>query len=235
MLDNFEQILAAAPLVSTLLQECPRLKVLATSRATLRLYGEQEFPVPPLVLPDPKRLSAFEKSPTADLTEFAAIDLFCQRARASKPDFVLTATNAAAVAQICIGLDGLPLALELAAARIKVFSPAALLARLHQRLTLLTGGAHDLPTRQRTLSDEIAWSYDLLPASEQTLFRWLAVFVGGFTLEAAQAIADFGFGILDICEPQSNDCESDTAVGKIQNLKSKMSWMALQPWSIKTC
>jgi len=148
------------------------------------LYGEQEFPVPPLALPNAKQLT------NATLNEFAAIELFCQRASAVKPNFVLTPTNAAAVAQICIGLDGLPLALELAAARIKLFSPSALLARLDQRLTLLTGGSHDLPTRQRTLRDEIAWSYDLLTSDEQKLFRRLAVFVGGFTLEAAQAVVN---------------------------------------------
>ncbi|MCE7987435.1 MAG: hypothetical protein DYG89_40220 [Caldilinea sp. CFX5] len=183
VLDNFEQILPAAPLVSALLAACPRLKVLVTSRASLHLYSEQEFPVAPLALPDAKQLT------TGSQSEYAAIDLFCQRAKAVKPDFALTPENATAVAQICIALDGLPLALELAAARIKLFAPAALLARLNQRLTLLTGGSHDLPTRQRTLRDEIAWSYDLLTPDEQTLFRRLAVFVGGFTLEAAQAVS----------------------------------------------
>lgn len=189
VLDNFEQILAAAPLVSVLLTACPRLKVLVTSRAPLHLYDEQEFPVAPLALPDANRLTRLAQAPAASQSEFAAIDLFCQRARAVKPDFALTPDNAAAVAQICIGLDGLPLALELAAARVKSFSPKALLARLDQRLTLLTGGAHDLPTRQRTLRDEIAWSHDLLTPEEQRLFRWLAVFVGGFTLEAATSIS----------------------------------------------
>jgi predicted ATPase/DNA-binding CsgD family transcriptional regulator/tetratricopeptide (TPR) repeat protein len=195
VLDNFEPILAAAPLVSALLTACPRLKILVTSRASLHLYGEQEFPVPPLALPDAKHLT------TTSLSDYAAIDLFCQRARAVRPDFALTPANAADVAKICIGLDGLPLALELAAARIKLFSPAALLSRLNQRLTLLTDGPHDLPTRQRTLRDEIAWSYDLLTADEQRLFRRLAVFVGGFTLEAAQAIGnaqgDLAIDVLD--------------------------------------
>jgi predicted ATPase len=143
VLDNFEQVVAASALVGDLLNTCRRLKTLVTSRATLHLYGEQEFPVPPLALPDAKRL-------TTSLSDFAAIDLFCQRARAVKPDFTLTAANAADVAKVCIDLDGLPLAIELAAARIKLFSPSALLARLNQRLTLLTGGPHDLPARQRT-------------------------------------------------------------------------------------
>ena len=183
VLDNFEQVVAAAALIGDLLNTCRRLKVLVTSRATLHLYGEQEFSVPPLALPDAKHL-------TTGLSDFAAIDLFCQRARAVKPDFTLTATNAADVAKICIDLDGLPLAIELAAARIKLFSPVALLARLDQRLTLLTNGPHDLPARQRTLRDDIAWSYDLLSADEQVLFRRLAVFVDGFTLEAAQAVGN---------------------------------------------
>ena len=200
VLDNFEQILPAAPLVSVLLTTCRRLKVLVTSRATLHLYGEQEFPVPPLALPildsdasaaeQAKIENPQSKIDTASLSDFAAIDLFYQRARTVKPDFALTSANALDVAKICIGLDGLPLALELAAARIKLFSPAALLARLDQRLTLLTDGPHDLPARQRTLRDEIAWSYDLLSADEQKLFRRLAVFVGGFTLEAAQAVSN---------------------------------------------
>ncbi len=183
VLDNFEQVLAATPLVSALVNECRRLKVLVTSRATLHLYGEQEFPVPPLALPDTRH-------PTTDLNDYAAIHLFCQRAKAVKPDFVLTAANTADVAKLCIALDGLPLAIELAAARIKLFSPSALLARLSQRLTLLTGGSRDLPMRQRTLRDEIAWSYELLTPDEQKLFRRLAGFVGGFTLEAAQAVSN---------------------------------------------
>ncbi|MCL4861977.1 MAG: AAA family ATPase, partial [Caldilineaceae bacterium] len=192
VLDNYEQILAAALLVSALLNECRRLKVLVTSRAKLHLYGEQEFPVPPLALPDAKQLLALAQEPSADLSEFAAIELFCQRARGVKPEFALSPANAADVAKICISLDGLPLAIELAAARSKLFAPAGLLIRLNERLTLLTGGSHDLPARQRTLRDEIVWSYDLLTADEQKLFRRLAVFVGGFTLDAAQDVADIG-------------------------------------------
>jgi predicted ATPase/DNA-binding CsgD family transcriptional regulator len=197
VLDNFEQVLPAASLVAELLAHCHRLKVLVTSRATLHLYGEHEFPVPPLALPDPKRITTLEADLVTSLTQYAAVELFVQRALAARPDFALTASNAAAVAEICISLDGLPLAIELAAGKLKLFSPVALLARLQQRLTLLTGGAHDLPARQRTLRAEIAWSYDLLTTAEQTLFRRLAVFVGGFTLEAAQAVgdADGGLGI----------------------------------------
>jgi predicted ATPase/DNA-binding CsgD family transcriptional regulator len=199
VLDNFEQVTAAAPFVGALLASCPALKLLVTSRATLHLYDEHEFPVPPLALPILESQSELDSSKiknpksTIDvevLAQVPAVALFVQRALAAKPDFALTTGNAAAVAEICIGLDGLPLAIELAAARIKMFSPPALLAGLKQRLTLLTGGPHDLPARQRTLRDEIGWSYNLLTKSEQALFRRLAVFAGGFTLEAAQAVGN---------------------------------------------
>lgn len=200
VLDNFEQVLAAAPLVGALLTTCVRLKVLVTSRTMLHLYGEHEFPVPPLALPQPNQLAALEKEVAAHAAQYPALELFRQRAIAIQPGFALTAGNAAAVAKICIALDGLPLAIELAAARIKLFSPPVLLARLQQRLPLLTGGPHDLPARQRTLRDEIAWSYDLLTADEQRLFRRLAVFIGGFTLEAAEAVGngdgDLGIDVL---------------------------------------
>ncbi len=188
LLDNFEQVLAAAPLLATLLARCQRLKILVTSRATLHLYGEQEYAVPPLTLPDAKRLAASGVDHVTHLAQVAAVELFVQRAVAVKPDFALTTSNARAVSEICIGLDGLPLAIELAAAKVKLFSPLALQARLQQRLTLLTNGPNDLPERQRTLRAEIAWSYDLLTAHEQTLFQRFAVFVGGFTLTAAEAI-----------------------------------------------
>lgn len=188
VLDNFEQVVAAAPLVGKLLAGCRRLKLLVTSRATLHLYGEQEYPAQPLALPDAERLRAIGVDQLHSLGEVAAVALFVQRAGAVKPDFALTTTNATAVAEICISLDGLPLAIELAAAKLKLFTPPALLARLQQRLTLLTGGAQDLPVRQRTLRANIAWSYDLLAPGEQALFRRLAVFAGGFTLEAAQAV-----------------------------------------------
>ena len=184
LLDNCEQVLAAAPDVAALLAACPTLAILATSREPLHLRAEREVPVAPLPLPDPAK-----PLPLGDVARGAAVALFVERARASQPDFALTADNAAAVAGICHRLDGLPLAIELAAARIKVLPPAALLARLEQRLPLLTGGGRDLPARQRTMRDAIAWSYDLLTPEEQTLFRQLAVFAGGFTLAAAEAVA----------------------------------------------
>lgn len=188
VLDNFEQILAATPLVNDLLTACSHLQVIVTSRAPLHLSSEQQFPVPPLALPDTPGITPLAQGTIASLRQFAAIQLFCQRAKAVHPAFVLTEGNAVAVAKLCIALDGLPLALELAAARIKLFSPADLVARLHQRLALLTDGPHDLPARQRTLRAEIAWSYELLTAVEQTFFRRLAVFAGGFTLAAGEAV-----------------------------------------------
>ena len=184
VLDNIEQVVAAGPRIGTLLEAAPRLKVLATGRAAWRLSGEQEFPVPPLALPEPGRLP-----PVAKLAETEAVALFTRRARAVRPDFVLSETNAAAVVEICRRLDGLPLAIELAAARAKVLSPQALLARLEYRLPLLGGGPRDLPARLRTMRDAVAWSYDLLTPDERALFRRLSVFVGGFDLEAAEAVS----------------------------------------------
>jgi predicted ATPase/class 3 adenylate cyclase len=183
VLDNFEQVVAAAPLVAELLAACPRLKCLVTSRVVLRLSGEHEFPVPPLELPDPRHLPTVET-----LSQYAAVTLFIQRALAVKPDFRVDNANAPAVAEICVRLDGLPLAIELAAARLKLLPPQAILARLGRRLELLRGGARDVPDRHQTLRQAIAWSYDLLEAGEQALFRHLAVFVGGCTLEAAEAV-----------------------------------------------
>src|SRR3990172_7701870 len=185
VLDSFEQVTSAAPLVAELLAECPRLKILVTSRAPLRLRGEREFAVPPLTLPASTRPLSI-----AELSHYEAITLFVQRALDVKLDFALTAENAPAVAEICQRLDGLPLAIELAAARIKVLPPQALLARLERRLKLLTGGARDLPARQQTLRNTIAWSYDLLGEGEQVLFRRLGVFAGGCTLEAAEAVCN---------------------------------------------
>ena len=183
VLDNFEHVLPAAPLVADLLATCPRLSVLVTSRAPLRIRAEQEFMVSPLAVPDLTQLPE-----SATLASCAAVQLFVQRARAIAPAFALTPATAPTVAAICVRLDGLPLALELAAAWLKVLSPQALLARLEHRLEVLVGGARDLPARQQTLRDTLAWSYDLLTPGEQMLFRRLSVFVGGCTLEAAEAV-----------------------------------------------
>ncbi|MGI8688318.1 MAG: ATP-binding protein [Thermomicrobiales bacterium] len=183
VLDNFEQVTAAGPLIGDLLARCGRLKVIVTSRATLRLRGEHAFPIAPLPVPDLADVANLDV-----LAASPAVMLFVQRAQAIMPSFQLTRANAAAVAEICVRLDGLPLAIELAVARIKVFSPAALAARLEHRLAILTGGAADLPARQQTIRRAIAWSYHLLTVAEQQLFRRLAVFVGGWTLEAAEAV-----------------------------------------------
>jgi predicted ATPase/DNA-binding CsgD family transcriptional regulator len=185
VLDNFEQVLDAAPEVADLLTACPAIQVLATSRAPLRVRGEQLQPVPALALPDSAAYSL-----VADLGQVEAVALFVQRARAADPDFALTVENANAVAEVCSRLDGLPLAIELAAARLRALSVEALLALLTQRLHVLTGGERDLPDRQRTLRAEIAWSYDLLSPEEQTLFRRLAVFTGGCNAEAVAAVAE---------------------------------------------
>jgi predicted ATPase/DNA-binding SARP family transcriptional activator len=183
LLDNFEQVVVAAPLVAELMAEAPGLKLLVTSRAILRLRGEHDFPVPPLALPDRRRLPDREL-----LSQYAAVALFMQRAVAARPEFAVTNENAPAVVEICHRLDGLPLAIELAAARIRLFSPEGLLTRLGQRLSVLVGGARDLSERQQTLRGAIGWSYDLLDEGEQRLFRRLSVFVGGCTLEAVEAV-----------------------------------------------
>jgi predicted ATPase/DNA-binding CsgD family transcriptional regulator len=183
LLDNFEQILPAAPHLTDLLVSCPDLKVLVTSRAVLHVQGEHEFPVPPLALPDLTQLSEPET-----LSQYAAIGLFLQRAQAVKPTFQITAANARAIAEICVHLDGLPLAIELAAARIKLLPPQALLTRLGHRLDILTSGTQDVPARQQTLRNTITWSYQLLDAQEQRLFRWLSTFVGGCSLQAVEAV-----------------------------------------------
>ena len=184
VLDNFEQVLAAAPAVGELLGLCPGLQLLVTSRAPLRLRWEHEQPVPPLALPDRHRLP-----PPDRLARVPAVALFVERARAARSDFRLTAANAPAVAAICARLDGLPLALELAAARCKVLPPPALLARLERRQEALTGGARDHPDRHRSLAAAIDWSHDLLGDAERTLFRRLCVCAGGCTAEMAEAVA----------------------------------------------
>ena len=196
LLDNFEHLVSAAPVIAQLLTAGRKLKVAVTSQAPLHVYGEHEFPVPPLALPDLKSIPPLEV-----LSRLPAIALFVERAQAIRREFTLTRENAPAVAALCARLDGLPLAIELAAARIKLLSPSAMLARLESRLNLLTGGARDLPTRQQTLRSTVDWSYGLLSAAEQTLFRRLSVFIGGCTLEGAEAVCDtkgdLGLDILD--------------------------------------
>ncbi len=199
LLDNFEQVIASAAQLADLLSAAPHVKVLVTSRELLQIRGERNFPVPPLDLPNRDELPSLER-----LTQYEAVRLFIERAVAVKADFRVTNHNAPAVAEICHKLDGLPLAIELAAARIRLLSPQAMLARLESRLKLLTGGARDLPARQQTLRGTIEWSYDLLSTKEQKLFRRMAVFQGGRTLEAVAAVCDaegdLGIDVLDSVE-----------------------------------
>jgi predicted ATPase/DNA-binding CsgD family transcriptional regulator len=180
VLDNLEQVIDAAPGLANLLSACPHLRLLATSRARLRLTAEYVFPVPPLPVPKPGSDSA------VDAAEVPAVALFIQRARQSRPDFALTTQNTEAVNAICRRLDGLPLAIELAAARLPILSPNALLARLDHRLQVLAGGAQDMPSRLQTMVNAITWSYDILTPAEQSLLRRLSVFSGGWTLQAAE-------------------------------------------------
>ena len=185
LLDGFEQLLDAASLLAELLASCPQLKLLVTSRAALEVAGEHEFRVPPLALPP-----AAEDQPDPQVvSRFPAVSLFVQRAEAVEQDFRLTPQRAGAVAEICRRLDGLPLAIELAAARVRVLPPEAMLARLGRRLELLTGGRRDAPRRQQTMRAAVAWSYDLLEPAQQRLFRLMSVFVGGCSLEAVESIA----------------------------------------------
>ena len=211
VLDNFEQVTAAAPLVAELLAAAPHLKTLVTSRALLRLRGEREFVVPPLSLP-----AVPGQPPTApDLAAIAqseAVRLFVARVRDTQPGFELTPSNAGAVVQVCARLDGLPLAIELAAARARVLTPEAMLPRLQRRLQFLTSGAADLPARQQTLRATIDWSYGLLTPDEQVLFARLAVFHGGFTLEATEAV-----------------CANDEAEGRRQKAESGQEAFLLPP------
>jgi predicted ATPase/DNA-binding NarL/FixJ family response regulator len=210
VLDNFEHVLEAGPVVTDLLAACPALTVLATSRGVLRLSGEHDIAVPPLSLPSRGvevarcryvRAPLLDSSPAPLLDSSEAVRLFLERAAAANAAFALTEANAADIAALCARLDGLPLAIELAAARVRALSPRAMLRRLDQRLRLLTGGPQDVPPRLRSLRDAIAWSYDLLPPAEQALFRRLAVFVGGCTLEAVEAVSgapgDLGLDVLD--------------------------------------
>jgi predicted ATPase/DNA-binding CsgD family transcriptional regulator len=186
LLDNFEQLVTASPQLAALLGVCPHLSMLVTSRTALRLHGEQEFAVSPLALPDRAQLPKSAEACSA----YAACVLFAQRAQAIKTTFQVTPASAPIIAEICLRLDGLPLAIELAAARTRLLSPPALLARLEHRLEVLTGGARDVPVRQQTLRNTIAWSYQLLDTDSQRLFRLLAAFAGGCTLAAVEAIAE---------------------------------------------
>src|SRR5215212_1009707 len=192
VLDNFEQVLDAAPQLAELLTACPRLSMLVTSREPLQVRAEQQVPVAPLPLPPRERVLSL-----SELARVPAINLFVQRAQGIVPDFALTEENAPVIAAICQRLDGLPLAIELAAARVRLLPPRALLERLERSLPVLTGGPRDAPARQRTLRDAIAWSHDLLDGDEPTIFRRLAVFSGGWTLEAAEAVVS-DEGALDV-------------------------------------
>ncbi len=196
VLDNFEQVVNAAPIVADLLRASPKMKVLVSSRAALRVYGEQEFPVPPLSLPDLDNLPSAE-----GLSQYEAVQLFIERAAAAKPDFAVTNDNAPAVAGICSRLDGLPLAIELAAARIRMLPPRAMLARLEHALPLLAGGSRDLPERQQTLRGAVAWSYDLLDERTRRLMERFSVFRGGATLDLAERVcgpaSDLGVDVFD--------------------------------------
>ena len=190
LLDNFEHLVQGAPGLAELLVAAPALKVLVTSRMALQLRGEHEFAVAPLPVPNRRQLPSLDQ-----LIQYESVRLFIERARAVQSDFEVTNESAPAVAEICARLDGLPLAIELAAARVRLLTPQAMLARLGSRLRLLTGGSRDLPARQQTLRSTIAWSHDLLDPAEQTLFRRLAVFVGGRTLEAIEAVCSAAGGL----------------------------------------
>ena len=185
VLDNFEHLVEAAPELTALLGACPEIKILVTSRTLLRLHGEQEYPLSPMELPD---IAANPVFATVESNE--AVQLFCNRVQAFQPDFALAAETAPIVAEICIRLDGLPLAIELAAAQVRLLQPQGLLTRLTRRLPLLVGGPRDMPDRQQTLRDTIAWSFDLLQPQDQSMFCQLSVFVGGFSLDAADRVID---------------------------------------------
>lgn len=218
LLDNFEQVLTAGPMVSHLLKAAPRLKVLATSREVLHLSGEHDFPVPPLSLPPVLTAKGnsgrYTPLPMECLSDYESVQLFVLRAVAYKPDFVLSEENAYIIAAICRKLDGLPLAIELAAARIRHLSPQAILDRLQDRLALLTGGARDIPLRQRTLRATIEWSYGLLSEDERRLFNRLAVFRGSRTLEAIEAVCNFN---------------QDLGIESLNNIASLVDKSLLQP------
>jgi predicted ATPase/DNA-binding SARP family transcriptional activator len=211
LLDNFEHLLPAAPALTQLLATAASLKMLVTSRSPLRVLGEHDYPVPPLSLPDLAR-----RADPAVLASSESIALFVERAAAVKADFRLTSASAATVAQICVRLDGLPLALELAAARSRLLSPEAILARLQHRLVLLTGGARDLPARQQTLRNTIAWSHGLLSEPEQRLFAHLSVFAGGWTVAAAEAVSATEDDTAIVLEKLASLADQNLIVQKIE-------------------
>ncbi len=225
VLDNFEQLVSAAPVVADLLADTSQLKIITSSRIALNLYGERGFPVPPLELPQTENGLIMES-----LLGNESILLFVGRAQAVHPSFALTKDNASAVAEICRRLDGLPLAIELAATRIKLLQPQAILSRLDDKLKLLTGGARDLPTRHQTLRNTLEWSYDLLYQDEKVLFARLGIFVGGFTFEAAEAVCNPD-GKLDILESltslvnnsllrQEETVEGEPRFGMLETIRS---------------
>jgi predicted ATPase/class 3 adenylate cyclase len=211
LMDNFEQVIDAAPLIGELLTASPGVKVLVTSREVLHVYGEQEYTVPPLTLPDQEC-----SEPLRALSQYEAVELFSHRARAVKPDFLLTENNAPHVSEICARLDGLPLAIELAAARSKLLSPESMCTRLESRLKTLTGGARDLPARLQTLQAAIDWSYNLLDTDEQRLFDRLSVFQGGRSIDAVEKVcnSDLSFAVLDGLESLLNKNLLFTKEGK---------------------
>ena len=223
LLDNFEHLVQAAPIVAEILTMGPNLKIMVTSRAALHLYGEHEFPVPPLAMPD-----SLAMPPVDVLSQYPAVALFVQRAVAVKPDFELNQENAASVTEICVRLDGLPLAIELAAARVKVLPPSSMRTRLASRLQLLTGGARDLPRRQQTLRAAMDWSYDLLSPAEQKLFRRLPVFVGGCTLEGAEAVCDTNRDLhLDLLDGMASMVDK-SLVQQVESAKGESRFVMLE-------
>ena len=223
LLDNFEHLVQAVPIIAELLALGSSMKILVTSRAALHVYGEHEFPVPPLALPD-----SHSSPPVEVLSRCPAVALFVQRALAAKPDFELNQENASAVTEICARLDGLPLAIELAAARVKVLSPASMRSRLSSRLQLLTGGACDMPQRHQTLRAAMDWSYELLTGAEQKLFRRLSVFAGGCTLEAAEAVCDTKGDLdLDLLEGMTSMVDK-SLVQQVEPMKGESRFVMLE-------
>ena len=226
IMDNYEQVITAAAVAAQLLEACPRLKILTTSRVALRIRGEKEVALSPLSLPKEKGLVTIEHA-----LQSAAVQLFIQRAQAANPSFALTVDNAQAIIEICQRLDGLPLALELAAARSRILPPQMLLKRLDDRFALLSSGMRDLPARQQTLRGAIDWSYDLLNDEARALFRRLSIFVGGWTLEAAEAVChidgDPGADVLDTLSTlvdnslvrEISDVDTETRFGMLETIR----------------